>query len=46
MICEDDNMVIDQVGHVLFTTAFIMLTVFAAMGLGMALAYLLAEIIR
>jgi hypothetical protein len=46
MICGDDNMVIDQVGHVLLTAAFITLVVIAVMGLGLALAYLLAEIIR
>ena len=46
MICGDDNMVIDQIGHVLLTAAFITLVVIAVMGLGLALSYLFAEIIR
>jgi hypothetical protein len=39
-------MVIDQVGHVILTAGFVTLSVLAAMGLGLGLAFLLAEIIR
>ena len=45
-LCGDANMVIDQVGHVLLTAGFVTLSVLAAMGLGLGLAFLLAEIIR